>query len=310
MGRLQAWYPSVLVILLFWAVAIGTARLSRRWQQLAIAFLLGFSVAAWFTQSELWPGPKFELSRYQVSDYERQISDLLDELPADAIVMAQDPLVPHLSHRQDIYVFPWVRNNNISDYIVLERGMRPYPLQRDQYRTYFYNVLAGTDYEVDQQLEDLFIFKYAGDVAPDFPYDEQWAEAIKLNGYDVDFGLPGEAYQPDLKELPAGTTLRVALYWEVLAPMEQNYTVFVHAVSGEDEVIGQHDSWPADTHRPTSVLPEGEKVRDVHFVRLDKPASADELMLRIGLYESVSGEPLENSQGNSFIMLPMTRSGS
>ena len=310
MGRLQVWYPSVLVIMLFWAVAVGTARLSRRWQKIALAILLGASVIAWFTTSELWPGPKFDRARYQVTEHERQVAAQLAGLPDDAIIMAQDPLVPHLSHRQDIYMFPWVRHDNQPDIIVLEREMRPYPLKTDEYRTYFYEVLAGTEYELTQQLDSLFVFEYVGDVEPDNRHEETWAEAIRLNGYDVHVASPGEPFQHETEMLPAGTVLRVALYWEVLREMNQNYTVFVHALVDDENVIGQHDSWPADSHRPTSVLAEGEKIRDVHYLTLEEPVSLDDLALRIGWYESNSGESILDSQDRSFILLPASSAGS
>ena len=261
MGELRAWYPSVLIIILFWAVAVGVARLSLRWQRISLLVLLVASLAAWLTMSELWPGPQFDPARYQVSAYERQIAEQLAALPQDAVVMAQDPLLPHLSHRANIFLFPWVRHDQQPDYIVLEREMRPYPLHRDEYRTYFYDVLAGTDYDLAQQLDTLYIFEYAGQVTADFPYAEQWAEALALTGYDVDYALPGELFAQTREELPAGTVVRAALYWDVLAEMDQNYTVFVHALDGAGQVIGQHDSWPADTHRPTALTVGSARVR-------------------------------------------------
>jgi uncharacterized membrane protein len=310
MGRLQAWYPSVLVIMLFWAVAVGIARLPARWRRVALAALLVVSFGAWVTTSELWPGTKFDRSLYQVSAHDRQVAAQLAKLPEDAIIMAQDPLVPHLSHRQDIYMFPWARHGNRPDFIVLDREMRPYPLKTDEYRTYFYDVLAGTEYELVEQLDSLFIFEYTGDVEPDILYKETWAEALQLKGYDVQAAPPGEPYQDKLQELPAGTILRVALYWDILAEMDQNYTVFVHALPNEENVIGQHDSWPADSHRPTSVLAVGEKIRDIHYLTLEEAVNLDDLSLRIGLYESNTGESLADSQGRPFIHLPAAPTGS
>lgn len=264
------------------------------------------SFAAWITTSQLWPGPRFDATRYQISEHERQVEELLAEIPQDAIVIAQDPLVPHLSHRQDIYLFPWVRHGNRPDFIVLDREMRRYPLGPDEYRTFFYDVLAGTEYEIKQQADSFYLFEYAGEAQPDSPMVEIWGDAFRLNGYSVSAAQPGEAFGSDLQELPAGTTLRVELYWDVLSEMDTNYTVFVHALAADERAIAQHDSWPADTHRPTSVLPVGEKVRDVHYLTLSEPVTMDDLTLRIGLYESNSGESLLDSQERPFIVVPAT----
>ncbi len=137
MGRLQAWYPSVLIILLFWAVAVGASRLSRRWQGIAMGVLLAASLVAWIGYSQLWPGRRFDISRYQISPHDRQVAKLLKELPGEAVLMAQDPLVPHLAHREKIYLFPWIRQNNQPQFIVLDREMRTYPLKADEYRSSF-----------------------------------------------------------------------------------------------------------------------------------------------------------------------------
>ena len=304
MGQLKDWYPSVLLILLYWAVAVGASRLSQRWQRIALAILLLTSFAAWITRSELWPGPRFDATLYQISEHERQVEALLTQIPEDAIVMAQDPLVPHLSHRQDIYLFPWVRHDNQPDFIILDREMRRYPLGSDEYRTFFYNVQAGTEYEIMEQADSLYMFKYAGQVEPEISLEEIWGDAIRLNGYSVSAAQPGEVFRDDQQDLPSGTTLRVELYWDVLEEMEANYTVFVHALSTDEKSIGQHDSWPADTHRPTSVLAVGEKVRDVHYLTLSEAVATQDMTLRIGLYESISGESLLDSKERPFIIVP------
>jgi len=102
------------------------------------------------------------------------------------------------------------------------------------------------------------------------------------------------------EELPAGTVVRVSLYWDVLAEMGQNYTVFVHALDQQGGLVGQHDSWPADTHRPTSILAVGDQVRDVHYLTISQPVAKNDLSLRIGLYESIGGKTLLNSEDQSF----------
>lgn len=300
MGRLQAWYPSILVILLFWAVAVGVFRLSRRWQRIALVILLITSFMAWMINSQLWPGRRFDISRYQVSQHEKQVSEMLEELPSEANIMAQDPLVPHLSHRQQIYLFPWVRQENQPQFIVLDREMRTYPLNRDEYRSAFYDVLAGREYALVRQLDSFYVFEHVGKDVPEVQSSDIWDGAIKLAGYSLTAAAPGEEFLVIPADLPAGTVVRVVLYWDVLADMGQNYTVFVHALDQQGNLLGQHDSWPADTHRPTSVLAVGDQVRDVHYLTISKPVTRDELSLRIGLYESIGGKSLFNSANQPF----------
>ena len=147
-----------------------------------------------------------------------------------------------------------------------------------------------------------------------------WPNAMQLYGLTVAAAPAGEEgifttagavrEPPDEQLLPAGSSLRVDLYWEVLHEMDQNYTVFVHALNSEGTILGQHDGWPADAHRPTSVLPAGEVFRDVHYLTLSEPPmlsdiTLDGIELRIGLYESLDGEILQDSSQQDYVEIPI-----
>ena len=303
-GRLEGWYPAVLLIILYWAVGVGVARLPRRWQKWAAAALLLAGALAWLLNSQLWPGARFDAARYEVTAHERQVEGALRAIPADAIVMAQDPLAPHLAHRQDIYLFPWVRGGNQPDYVAFDRAMRTYPLGPDEYRSRFYDVFASTEYALTQQIDSFYLFEFVGADAPQQPLEALYGDALRLQGISTAAALPQAAFRDDARELLAGSTLRVALYWEVVAPMEQNYTAFVHAAAPDGRTLAQHDSWPADTHRPTSVLPAGEQFRDVHYLTFAEPVNLDDLQLRIGLYDA-NGTPLFLEEERPFLLTPV-----
>lgn len=303
MGRLQAWYPSVLLVLLFWAVAVGVSRLKGRGQRVALVGLLVAAAAGWLLQSPLWPGPKWDGGRYAVTEMDRAMAAVLRAIPQDAIVMAQDPFVPHLSHREEIYVYPWVRGGNQPDYLVLSPEMRSYPVTPDRFRTEFNDVLAGEAYVLDTQVGSLYVFRYAPDAPPANALAETFGSALHLRGYEVAAAPPNNVFAPAAGEIAAGSDLRVTLFWEVAAPLEQNYTVFVHALDGDGRLLAQHDSWPANGFRPTSVLPVGERVRDVHTFTLPETTTAEELTLRIGVYESGSGARLPLADGEEALVV-------
>jgi hypothetical protein len=103
--------------------------------------------------------------------------------------------------------------------------------------------------------------------------------------------------------LPAASTLRLSLFWRVDQSIEQNHTVFVHALSQNGQLLAQHDSWPADAHRPTSVLPTGTVFRDVHYLTLSHPAGRD-VLLHVGLYDG-EGERLLTREGQEVVTLSL-----
>ncbi len=305
MGTLQGWYPSVLIIMIFWAVAVGASRLKGQWQKIALATLLVTSSVAWLSMSQLWPGNKFEINRYQVNSHDQKVAEMLKEIPPEASVMAQDPIVPHLSHRQEIHLFPWNRYEQPPQYIILDQQMRTYPLSTDAYRSAFFDVLAGTEYALINQVDSFHMFEYVDADEAQLDVNETWDEAFHLQGFSLAAALPGQKFGDLPDELSTGTILRVMLYWDVVSEMGQNYTVFVHAVDTDGQVAGQSDSWPADTHRPTSVLEIGEEVRDIHYLTIGKSVRAEDLSIRVGMYEAIEGKTLLDSQDRPFLQIPI-----
>ncbi|MEA3374832.1 MAG: DUF2079 domain-containing protein [Chloroflexota bacterium] len=76
------------------------------------------------------------------------------------------------------------------------------------------------------------------------------------------------------------------------------------AVQGHfSQLLAQHDSWPADAHRPTSVLPPGTVVRDVHYLTVPQAISG-EVVARVGLYDE-QGTHLTTQEGQEFVDLSL-----
>jgi hypothetical protein len=93
--------------------------------------------------------------------------------------------------------------------------------------------------------------------------------------------------------LQPGGELHLTLFWQALAAMDQDYTVFVHLVGEEEHVWGQGDSPPADGFYLTTEWEEGEIVRDQHSITIPPEAPAGEYWLYIGMYLVSTGERLE-----------------
>jgi len=273
-----------------------------RWRMVTLAVLLACGFGGWFLNGEVWPGRRFAPGRFEVSTHHRQVEAILRRIPTDAIVAAQDPLVPHLSHREQIYLFPWVPEDVRPDYVVLDREMGIYPVEIDAYRSLFYDLLAGTEYEVDHQVDSLYVFRYVGNVSPAVVREDQWDDALTLIGYSAAAAPPGGAFGPVADGLPTGTTVCLSLFWRVDKPMGQNYTVFVHLLGEDGRMLAQHDAWPADAHRPTSVLSPGDVVRDVHYLTIPEiiPATA---VVHVGLYEGITGRHLLLQDGQEAVTL-------
>ena len=124
-------------------------------------------------------------------------------------------------------------------------------------------------------------------------------EYIRLVGYRV---------ERDADDGPV--ILRVILYWQARTAPAEDYTVFVHLLDAEGQLVGQHDGQPVGGDYPTSFWDEGETVKDEHTVAVPADAQMRELSLRIGMYRSDTGQRLSltDAQGRTVgdhVLLPV-----
>lgn len=85
-------------------------------------------------------------------------------------------------------------------------------------------------------------------------------------------------------ELQPGGQLPVTVVWQGLAPMTENYTIFVQVLDAQDRLVGQVDAWPVQGTFPTSQWQPGETVRDPYVIQLSDDLPPGEYKLNIGLY--------------------------
>lgn len=105
---------------------------------------------------------------------------------------------------------------------------------------------------------------------------ESPAGPIRLLAYLMTPAVGGEA---------SGQSLRLTLYWRAEQALAEDYTVFVHALDADGQLIGQADGPPVLGHYPTRSWLPGELVQDSRPV----PAAHQ---YRLGLYRPTSGERL------------------
>jgi hypothetical protein len=119
-------------------------------------------------------------------------------------------------------------------------------------------------------------------------------DAIRLLGYslDADRAMPG-------------ATIHLTLYWQVLAPLNDNYTVFVHLLGEHNPSTGGplwagHDSQPDGGHYPTRAWQPGEIILDVHPLAVPSDAPPGDYQIEAGLYllATMTRLPASDAAGN------------
>jgi hypothetical protein len=126
------------------------------------------------------------------------------------------------------------------------------------------------------------------------PRQVDFGGKMRLAGFSVEPERLGEtAVQP-------GQWVDVVLQWEVLTPMDRDWSVFVHL---NDPVLGvpiaQRDMYTGQGLRPTSLLEPGEMIENYYRLYIPTTAVAPaQLELTIGLYDFATYERLPLENGN------------
>jgi hypothetical protein len=98
--------------------------------------------------------------------------------------------------------------------------------------------------------------------------------------------LPPGIWQP-------GDIIPIALFWNRLSPLEEDYSVFVHLLDSEEALVAQNDSAPVGGSRPTSGWNEGEEIVDRRGLLLPGDLPPGEYVLAVGMYLPKTGVRLE-----------------
>ena len=123
-------------------------------------------------------------------------------------------------------------------------------------------------------------------VEPQNPLAVNLDDKVRLLGYD----LEAESYKP-------GQVIGTTLYWQVLTPMEEDYTVFTHLLGSYNPLTngslwGGHDTRPGGGTYPTTVWEAGEIVIDEYRIPIQADAPPGEYQLEVGVYHLATMERL------------------
>jgi hypothetical protein len=114
--------------------------------------------------------------------------------------------------------------------------------------------------------------------APDRPADATFGGAARLLGYSL-----------DRDTVPPGGIVNLTLFWQALAPLPEDYTVFTHLLGATNPNTGGpvwtgHDSQPDGGHYPTTDWQPGQVILDLHPLAVPADAPPGEYRLETGLY--------------------------
>jgi mannosyltransferase len=110
---------------------------------------------------------------------------------------------------------------------------------------------------------------------PQSPRETNFGDTVALLGADL---------APD--PVAPGDALAVTLYWQALADTDVPYTVFVHLLGPDGQMVAGQDSQPVDGTRPTTGWVPGEYVADLHEVPIPAGLAPGDYVIEVGVYDA------------------------
>jgi hypothetical protein len=128
--------------------------------------------------------------------------------------------------------------------------------------------------------QDAYVYEtrwpYLSDANPQHPQTAVFGDGIRLAGYDL---APGEV-------------LDLVLYWESLAPVGEDFDIFLHLQDESGAIVAQEDRQPLSGLAATSLWQPGDLIRDPITLTLPGDLAAGEYALLLGVYQRETGERL------------------
>jgi len=257
-----------------------------------LIFLIGFVIVSVvredipygsvpFSRGFIWP---------QVTSHARLAQRFIDMIPESASVSAQSSLVPHISERKSIYLFPYQDDN--ADYIFLDTTSYYYPLQSYSYINQVKKVIMGGNYGVVAAQDGYILLKkglpapgisplspvqQGDDVLPELPDDfcsfirvspQQVTHPVKVDFSSIansstgaSLSLVGYSVAPPTSfSIITPYYLQVTAYWKVntsaLPPLRIQLLLFdTHGKQEFSSVDFPALSWcPTSTWKPGTIL--------------------------------------------------------
>ncbi len=105
-----------------------------------------------------------------------------------------------------------------------------------------------------------------------------------------------------------GEALRLVLYWQAQAPVQESYTVFTQLLDEQGRLVAQQDNLPVTGLAPTDTWQPGLPIRDPYRLAIPPDTSPGRYRLLVGLYTQEGRRPLLLTDGRQreFVEIPLT----
>jgi hypothetical protein len=140
---------SILPALIFMIISeFKSARLKNAISMLVLIFSLATTVFCFRISDYPSSFTKFKFYKslfYQHEYPTRQLNEMMQHIPANAIVSASGRILPHLANRQKIYYFPIIKD---ADYICISLSGDTWPVSPQEYNNELHNLIIRKEWSI------------------------------------------------------------------------------------------------------------------------------------------------------------------
>jgi len=196
-----------------------------------------------------------------VTAHEQLAERFLSSIPPGAAVSAQSRLVPHLSQRERIYMFPRVED---AEYVFFDATEDSWPIHPNDQFDLFQSLVNDEDFGVvaaedgyillrrghsgaRELPESFYSFARRQDPRMEYATIVEFGDVLRLLGFDV---------------VQEGDMTSLSLYWEVLEPLDSDYRIYPFFYDDAGRIVEDTTLRPMTTAiwYPTSKWQTGETV--------------------------------------------------
>ncbi len=293
-------YPAPLLPFLFFAAVIGLQRILK-WSAIIPFFpaqskglqiarvrtwavgvlILASSILSYYLQAPGLFARNFQSENYTINTHAAREDTWMRSIPSDAIVVAQNEFLAHVSDRKLVYEIPAIPDYRLADYLVADPTRAWY----DIHGGYWNNFFASGYFETVMQQDGFILAKRK---RPDHPLTFQFHDQMILLGYTI---MPTDT-------LRGGMTLRPIILWQALKPIPGKYQVAVQVVDAAGHVWAAEDREPDDGFAPTSQWQVGRAVGDQYALRLPPSMPAGNYQITVAVHKDADDDLPVYERGN------------
>ena len=219
-----------------------------------------------------------------MNEHRSSIRDIARTIPVDAVVVAQNELLPYLSQRRGIYEIPIIPDYRQADYLIADTTREYFQVHRGFWQAF----LSSGYFQIVDQPDGYLIARRR---ASEQRVDARLEDGLSLIGYTI----------PLTETLRGGTALRPILEWQVDAPVDARYAVVMRMIDKQDRVWAESDHEPQDGYLPTTMWLPGKSIGDQFELALPPTMPTGDYTLTLGLHKADEDDllPLFDLNGRS-----------